>query len=76
MSLIAEAARHEAILLDTAYTGKAFYGMAQEIRKGVSKRERASFFCIRAACMACSRMPILLNLNTFRQGENEPTIKN
>jgi D-cysteine desulfhydrase len=44
MSLIAEAARHEAILLDTAYTGKAFYGMAQEIRKGRFKKGESLLF--------------------------------
>ena len=44
MAVIAEAAREEAILLDTAYTGKAFYGLAQEIRKGRFKKDERILF--------------------------------
>lgn len=44
MGIIAEAARSEAILLDTAYTGKAMYGLTQEICKGrFQKGERVLF---------------------------------
>jgi D-cysteine desulfhydrase len=44
MAVIAEAAREEAILLDTAYTGKAFYGLSQEVRKGRFKKDESVLF--------------------------------
>ena len=44
MAVIAEAARKEAVLLDTAYTGKAFYGLSQEIRKGRFNKDESVLF--------------------------------
>lgn len=44
MAVIAEAAREEAILLDTAYTGKAFYGLSQEIRRGRFNKDESVLF--------------------------------
>lgn len=44
MAVIAEAAREEAILLDTAYTGKAFYGLSQEILKGRFTKDESVLF--------------------------------
>ena len=36
-------ARRDGLLLDPVYTGKAFYGMIQEARKGRFGRERVLF---------------------------------
>lgn len=44
MAVIAEAAREEALLLDTAYTGKAFYGLSQEIAKGRFRKDESILF--------------------------------
>ncbi|MDX9864203.1 MAG: D-cysteine desulfhydrase family protein [Anaerolineaceae bacterium] len=44
MAVIAEAAREEAILLDTAYTGKAFYGLSQEVYKGRFSKDASVLF--------------------------------
>lgn len=44
MAVIYEAARCEAILLDTAYTGKAFYGLSQEIHKGRFQKDESVLF--------------------------------
>lgn len=37
LQFIASVARSEGLLLDTAYTGKALYGFAQEVKKGTFK---------------------------------------
>lgn len=44
MAVIAEAAREEALLLDTAYTGKAFYGLSQEVQKGRFNKDESVLF--------------------------------
>lgn len=44
LELIARVARHEGLVLDPVYTGKAFYGLAQEIRAGrFAAREHVLF---------------------------------
>ena len=43
VELIREVARRDGLLLDPVYTGKAFYGMIQEARKGRFGRERVLF---------------------------------
>jgi D-cysteine desulfhydrase len=44
LRFIAQAAKSEALLVDTTYTGKALYGLAQEIKKGTFKQGEKVLF--------------------------------